>query len=169
MAIGIGGKLFDWIVDYLSGRSQAVRVGQDLSSETAVTSGVPQGSVLGPLLFLLFINDLVDEIGTNLSAKLFADDVKVYVEFDGVNKPDSLQAGLDKLCVWANKWQLGLSVNKCFILPIGRKNIDYTYKINNTVLPVKTEAVDLGITADQYLRFDNTLWVLLLKLISELL
>ncbi len=154
-SFGLGGNLLDWIVDFLSGRSQVVKVGSVLSSETAVTSGVAQGSVLGPILFLLFIYDLVDEIGINLSAKLFADDVKIYVEFNGANKPDSLQVGLDKLCTWANKWQLGLSINKCFILHIGRNNLNHTYNINNIALPAKTEAVDLGITVDQNLRFDK--------------
>ena len=73
---GISGRLLLWIQDFLSNRTQAVKIGRHRSSFTDVLSGVPQGSVLGPLLFLLFINDIVDIISNDLSIKLYADDVK---------------------------------------------------------------------------------------------
>ena len=72
------GKLLSWINDYLSNRTQCVEVGNCFSSVSSVCSGVPEGNVLGPVLFLIYINDLINVFGDFLSVKLFADDVKVY-------------------------------------------------------------------------------------------
>ena len=112
------GKLLTWISEYLSDRTQAVKVGGQLSSGSLVSSGVPQGSVLGPLLFLLFISDIVDEFGVFLTAKLFADDVKIYDVIDGPSKIDCLQLRLDKLHSWSVKWQLNIAAHKCCVLHV---------------------------------------------------
>jgi len=76
---------------------QAVKVGRHLSSSKQVISGVPQGSVLGPLLFLLYINDIVDIFGSKLGVKLYADDVKIYLVMDDVDSEEVLQKGLNNL------------------------------------------------------------------------
>ena len=112
---GIGGKLLAWITDYLSGRTHVVKVGCQLSPMSFVCSGVPQGSVLGPLLFLLFINDIADEFGNFLTTKLFADDVKMYVVIDNTSKVHCLQFGLDKLHLWSVKWLLNIAAHKCCV------------------------------------------------------
>ena len=124
-SFGIVGKLLTWITEYLSDRTQAVKVGGQLSSVSLVSSGVPQGSVLGPLLFLLFISDIVDEFGVFLTAKLFADDVKIYVVIDGPFKIDCLQLGFDKLHSWPVKWLLNIAAHKCCVLHVGRNNTNH--------------------------------------------
>ena len=78
---GIHGNLLFWISSFLSNRMQYVRVGSSLSKLSRVTSGVPQGSVIGPLLFNLFINDITDNLDPSTSSKIFADDIKLYTEF----------------------------------------------------------------------------------------
>ena len=118
-AYGLSGKLLDWLSDFLFGRVQAVKVNSKVSEFVSVNSGVPQGSVLGPVLFLLYINDLADLFGPGLSVKLFADDVKIYAVINDVSDIDALQAGLDLLCKWSVDWQLPISINKCNILHLG--------------------------------------------------
>ena len=117
---GVKGNLLFWIGAFLSNRTQSVRVGSSLSSTRPVTSGIPQGSVLGPLLFNLFINDITDKF-TNVSAKLFADDVKIYTKLSSSSPAAStnFQHHLDLIQSWATTWQIGISYAKCNILQIG--------------------------------------------------
>jgi hypothetical protein len=122
-AYGITGNLLIWIENFLYNRFQAVRVGSHISQFRQVISGVPEGSVLGPLLFLIYINDLVDVFGSNLTVKLFADDVKIYVNICDIASSSDLQMGLNGLCEWASMWQLNISINKCAVLHLGRNNL----------------------------------------------
>jgi len=152
---GIDGKLLKWLSLFLNGRSQRVKVGNCFSDYKPVYSGVPQGSVLGPILFLLYINDIVSLFGNDITVKLFADDVKMYVSFDNINDCRILQTGLDLLCDWCKRWQLNASPTKCMILHFGCKNPLVSYSINNTVLPNVEEVKDLGICVDNCLKFDK--------------
>jgi len=154
-SFGIGGKLLLWIRDYLNNRTQCVKVGNCFSNYASVGSGVPQGSVLGPLLFLLFINNICDIFGDFLSVKLFADDLKVYVVIDSMDKIERLQNGLDKLGEWSEIWQLNLSINKCLTLHVGKQNPMSSYCIRGLQLANVTETVDLGILVDTRLRFNK--------------
>jgi len=88
-----------------------VKIGTIRSSFTSVLSGVPQCSVLGPLMFLLFIKDTVDILGPDLTVKLYADDIKLYSLIDTVGSTDALQRGPSKLCDWCTLWQMTINVN----------------------------------------------------------
>ena len=116
---GIRGDIFKWIRNFLSDRSQRVKVNGSYSDWSKVTSGIPQGSVLGPILFTIFINDLPGEIQSSI--KIFADDTKIY---NSISNSDVLTDDLSKLVSWSDKWWLlPFNVDKCKVLHYGRNNI----------------------------------------------
>ena len=142
-AYGINGFCLNWIRSFLSNRSQRVKIGQTLSNVVPVTSGVPQGSVLGPTLFLLFINDLCDYFENTTSISLFADDVKL---FDLSRNFFALQENLNRIIQWSDIWQLSISLDKCCVLHLGKSNPKNPYFMRDTELPHDiTEFKDLGV------------------------
>ena len=118
-----------------------------------VVSGVPQGSVLGPLLFIIYINDLADVFVPSLTVKLLADDVKIYINIGEIISFVLLQDGLNALSRWAPEWQLTVSINKCTTLPLGRNNAMRNYAIDGVTLPNVCIIRDLGVTMDSKLSF----------------
>ena len=122
---GIKGTLLTWIKAFLSNRSQKVKINGQLSEPLPVTSGVPQGSVLGPSLFLVYINDLVQSI-QHSKIMLFADDLKI---FNTSKNSTLLQSDLNSLESWTNKWQLTISYKKCSTLYLGNKNPKIHYNL----------------------------------------
>ena len=96
---GIQGKVHSWIKEFLTGRSQKVKIEGKSSKAAKVTSGIPQGSVLGPILFLIFINDLPDVIVSCM--KLFADDAKIFGRVNSVMQATAVQNSLDNAVDWA--------------------------------------------------------------------
>jgi hypothetical protein len=152
---GICGKFLNWIEQFLSNRYQCSVIDNRFSASTPVISGVPQGSVLGPVLFLLFINDLDFVCSNDSRLKLFADDVKLYSET--VNRSGgTLQQCLDKLCEWARMWQLGINVSKCHVLTVTSSRVpvsNHVYFINNAAISVCDNVLDLGITISTDMSF----------------
>lgn len=131
-----------WVKSFLSSRTQVVKLNQTVSDSVPVISGVPQGSVLGPTLFLIFINDIVESV-KHSSIMLFADDLKVY---NPSSEHDALQADLTSLASWASEWQLSVSITKCNVLYLGKNNPKHQYILNSNVLPdVGASCKDLGI------------------------
>ncbi len=150
---GISGSLYSWIEAYLSNRRQRVRVGNDFSLWSRVTSGVPQGSVLGPLLFILFINDLADIFPPEVSLRLFADDVKLYAP---CRYSALLQQTLESLVAWSSKWQLRIAIQKCSALQIGNcLCASQGFSLRGSPLPTVSECRDLGVVVSSSLKFSS--------------
>ena len=104
--IGISGNILSWIKSFLFNRSQQVTINNIKSDSVEIISGVPQGSVIGPLLFLIFINDLVDSIDTDIIINLFADDTKLSLISNNINDRIKLQRSIDQFYNWSITWQL---------------------------------------------------------------
>ena len=120
-----------------------------------VTSGIPQGSVLGPIMFLIYVNDLPEVVSSTV--KLFADDTKLYRVIKNEEDKLQLQEDLNNLQKWSEKWQLPFNVEKCKVLHLGPHNEDYNYTLksgtNLRPLEVVTSEKDLGIIFDKTLHF----------------
>ena len=159
---GIKNHVLNWVKAFLGGRTQRVLIRGTASESFEVTSGVPQGSVLGPILFLIFINDLPLEIISPLS--LFADDTKIFTRIisemsktrrRGSNGSQVLQRDLNRVMEWANKWKMEFNVDKCKVMHLGRLNPKHTYTMGGKDLTVTSQEKDLGVTFDDRLEFDK--------------
>ena len=177
---GIRGQMLGWITQFLKDRKQRVRINDEYSEYTTVLSGVPQGSVLGPTLFLLYVSQISSLIKNFTS--LFADDTKIFSYLLRLheNLPEaadvhlhtttSLQEDLNSITEWSEKFQMSFNLSKCHILHLGHKNPNATYtmykqhnihKTKNCIsyllqfhtLDAVEEEVDLGITVDNKLKF----------------
>lgn len=146
--LGLRGNLLAWIAAFLDNRSFRVRVDGHLSSEKVVTSGVPQGSVLGPLLFVLYISDLCRLM--KVQNEWFADDAKCY----GDPILLDLQAELDILSEWSVDWLLTVNPLKCSVLHIGKKNPRRNYTLRGLPIPAVSHQLDLGIVITQELKWN---------------
>jgi hypothetical protein len=131
---------------WLTGRRQRVVLNGKCSNWADVLSGVPQGSVLGPLLFLIFINDLDMSATTASSISKFADDTKITRLVDGEVDRNNLQTALDGLVDWAERWGMQFNVKKCKVMHLGRRNPQYTYRMGGVELTKTEEERDLGVT-----------------------
>ncbi|XP_071944903.1 uncharacterized protein [Antedon mediterranea] len=152
-AYGINGNLLKWIECFLLGRKQRVAIKGTLSSWSHVTSGIPQGSVLGPILFLIYINDLPDILESH--TEMFADDTKLFNHIKSRADCEALQRDIDAANDWAKTWQLQFNVNKCCIMHLGRNLELYNYTMSAEALQAKEEEKDLGVIFDQTLKFSK--------------
>lgn len=153
---GLNPNLVAWIQDWLSCRTFSVLVNGCLSPPTRVTSGVPQGSVLGPLLFLLYINDLPEVLNCpETSIRLFADDAILYRPITNVSDCLALQDQLTRVTVWAGTWQLQFNVNKCTSTSMCPTNTDFTYSHGAAPLRATDSFIYLGVCVCSSLSFNN--------------
>ena len=125
-AYGFSGKVLRWISNFLTNRVQRVSIKGVLSEPLPVISGVPQGSVLGPLLFLVYVNDLLDGISSN--GKLFADDAKIFRQIHDDRDKEILQEDLIKLQDWSNKWLLSFNEEKCKVMHVSLRGTNIVDK-----------------------------------------
>ena len=155
-AYGIDGKLLTWIESFLTGREQMVKVNGELSSSKPVISGIPQGSVLGPLLFVMYINDLPDTVQSNVL--LFADDTKIFKQVSSIDDSVALQNDIDALNRWSDKWLLKFNTDKCHVLTLGKfEKITHTHRYTQygDELDHVFEEKDLGVIIDMELTFEE--------------
>ena len=152
---GIEGVLYDWFKSYLNGRKQRVIINGVNSEWYDVTSGVPQGSILGPTLFLLYVNDISMSIKRS-ELLLFADDAKLFKEIHCYNDCLDLQNDINEFSKWCNTWCMQLSLDKCFQMNFSLKrslNISFDYEMNGTYLESVKTMKDLGVHFTYNLNF----------------
>ena len=156
---GIRGSVLGWIEAFLSDRKQRVKIGSTKSEWAEVKSGIPQGTVLGALLFLIYINDLPEKVKSAI-IKLFADDAKIYKHIQDAADGDSLQEDINAACEWTDDWQLLFHPDKCKVLRLGKSNNKQMYTIRDQ--DGRTHNVnesdgekDLGVIIDSKLKFEQ--------------
>ena len=159
---GIQEPVHGWIKAFLSDRSQRVIVNGSPSDWTSVTSGIPQGSVLGPILFVIYINDLPKRVQSD--AYLFADDTKIFKTIYKESDCEMLQDDLDYLQGWSDTWLLKFHPDKCKVMQIGNKNREeFKYKLTQNTeqgpkefpLQYTEDEKDIGVTIDPKLTFEK--------------
>jgi len=119
---GVRGNLLSWCQSFLEGRSQSVLVDGMRSWEESVMSGVPQGTVLGPLMLLLYINDLPSRVHDTTRCHLFADDCLLYRVVESIDDQVQLQADLKAQEAWASDWGMQFNPSKCHVLSINKRS-----------------------------------------------
>jgi hypothetical protein len=152
-AYGIQGPLLGWIRSFITDRHQSVSINSTLSTPKPCISGVPQGSVLSPLLFLLFLNDLPECI-KHSSIYLYADDAKLLKPISCRLDCFLFQQDLDALAAWCSTWQLSLNITKCLYIRFGLANKpSFDYTLSDIKLLKVTTTSDLGVIFDSKLDF----------------
>ena len=157
---GIDGLLLRFIKAYLKDREQRVVIGNAMSSNYPVNSGVPQGSIVGPLLFVLFINDITENVSEGTNILLYADDTKIWREI--YSKMDNLilQRDINTLNSWAVNNQMKFHSSKCKVLSITRKrqpeiNKRFAYQLDNELLKYCSSEKDLGVHITSKLNYTD--------------
>lgn len=154
--LGIHGDLFRWVKSYLSNRSQAVVLGGHRSDYVSIPSGVPQGSLLGPLFYNAYIYD-ISNVLHNTHHLLYADDKKIFMRIRSNTDCLALQDSLNQLTEYYTRNKITLSITKCQCISFTRKlkPITFDYKFNNTVIERVHIVKDLGITLDSKMLMNN--------------
>jgi hypothetical protein len=165
-AYGFCGNLLKWLEDFLTNRQQRVVINNTQSKTELVTSGIPQGSVLGPTLFIIFINDLPEVCKSYV--KIFADDTKIFNAIKSSDDATILQEDINKLVDWSEKWQLPFNMSKSKILHYGRNNPENEYLIGETVIEKGVNEKDLGVLFDNTLKFTSHIAAITRKANSRL-
>ena len=148
---GISGNLLAWLCGFLSNRRQRVSINGHFSELSDVTSGVPQGSVLGPLLFTIYVNDIPSCVDSSLL--LFADDTKLFRCIKSEDDITQLQQDIDALLMWSKTWLLTFNIAKCKHLRIGPQSHPAAYTLDGIGIDSVEHIRDLGVIIDSDLKF----------------
>jgi hypothetical protein len=155
---GFSGTLLSWITNYLTDRKQRVLLEGQCSSFVNVKSGVPQGSILGPLLFILYVNDMFAEIeNTEVNLALYADDAKLSKVINSRVDCNLLQDVLRSLIRWSLKWGMNFNLQKCVIMSVHKRRLtlNYDYEMSGHILQRVTQFNDLGVIITHDLSWDR--------------
>lgn len=155
--VGVHHRIIAWIKGFITNRTFQVKVNDSFSDTYTVTSGVPQGGVLSPVLFIIYTSDLPDQIDKfNVKCSMFADDVKLY---KNISKPEdclALQGAIKEIADWSDKWKLPLSASKTKLLHLGKsKTARYNYMLGGTRIVSVDTLRDLGFIMDKKLTFTD--------------
>lgn len=152
--VGVSGFLLRWIWSYLRDREQVVTVNGYQSNPFDVPSGVPQGSHLGPLFFIIYLND-IGKCFLNCKFLLYADDLKMFCPVEHPSDCQKIQEDLDRLAAYCSKMDLFLNLEKCVAITYTRNKsfVCHSYLVNNTQLKTVSEIKDLGVIMDSKLLF----------------
>jgi hypothetical protein len=149
---GIEGPILNWISTFLTQRKMKVVLEGEHSEEARVESGVPQGTVLGPLLFLVHINDLPETV--NSTVRLFADDCLLYREIHSFNDHTILQQDLQNLEAWATNWGMRFNAKKCYVMPTKQQS-PYFYRLDGEILKSVDHNPYLGVEISADLKWST--------------
>lgn len=163
-SIGFHSTFLDWIKSYLVNRYYSVSIDSSESYSYIATSGIPQGSTLGPLLFILFINDISALVKWS-EVLMYADDLKIFSRIKSISDSLRLQTDLNTIVAWCSRNFLDINVSKCYqVCYTKRKNpISYSYSINDLSLRMLDEITDLGVVFDSNFTFVNHINAILPK------
>ena len=152
---GIRGNTLKWIRSFLTGRTQRVLLDGTSSESRPVRSGVPQGTVLGPILFLVFINDLPDYVDSKV--RLFADDCVIYREINNPQDSSKLQEDLSNLGHWEKEWQMSFHPDKCEVLHVSKKKkaVQQDYILHGKTLGKTNNPKYLGVTMTNTMQWNT--------------
>ena len=148
---GISGCLLTLLKNLILNRTQSVTVNGKLSYSISCSSGVAQGTVLGPIMFILYINDISECLPPGVHCTMYADDSKIY----SVNCPKTLQDGINAISAWSKMWQMDINVGKTKVMCIGNRHPNHTFYLEGAQLEEVTNFKDLGIIYDNRLTFSK--------------
>ncbi len=142
--LGIDGNVYNWTESWLSKRTQRRVINETASDRPPLTSDAPQGSVLGPILFIIYVNDMDVRLSNFISN--FADDAKMVSSIITDRTRMSLQEDLRKISEWSERWEMPFNINKCSILQIDTRNQKFEYDMNGIKLKSVQCVKDFGVT-----------------------
>ncbi|KAF2360598.1 Reverse transcriptase domain [Trinorchestia longiramus] len=152
-AHGIRGNYFRWIRNWLTSRTQRMVIHDQASDSTLVTSGVPQGSVLGPLLFIIYINGL--DVGILSKINKFADDTKLCHRAFPKRDKVTIQSDFNRLQQWTETWQMSFNIEKCSVMHVGANNQHFQHTMYDTLIETVQQQRDLGVIVTENLHHDK--------------